>query len=244
MDGGVFVASERILLVDDDADMREILKLYLEKNGYAVFVAEDGIRALAVIEDVNPELIILDVMMPNLDGFELLPIIRKNTDVPVLMFSSIDDDMNKVLGLGIGADDYLSKTTNMSVIVAKVKAHLRRNRSLTEKVRSIEKEKSTILNYPGLEINLTSALVKVDGMIVKLSAKEYQLLCILAQNPERIYTVEKLFELIWSEDGLGDYRTVMVHLSKLRKKIENNPDDPQYIQTLRGIGYKFTDHAN
>ncbi|MCM3399336.1 MULTISPECIES: response regulator transcription factor [Oceanobacillus] len=238
------MASERILLVDDDTDMQMVLKLYLEKSGYVIFTAEDGIQAIAVIEDKNPELIILDVMMPNLDGFELLPIIRKHTDVPVLLFSSIDDDMNKVLGLGIGADDYLPKTTSMPVMIAKIKAHLRRSRAVEAKVRPVEKANSAIISYPGLEINLTSAVVKVNGSIVKLSAKEYQLLCILAQNPERIYTVDKLFELIWGEESLGDFRTVMVHLSKLRKKIEKNPDEPQYIHTLRGIGYKFADLAH
>ncbi|RDW16904.1 DNA-binding response regulator [Oceanobacillus arenosus] len=236
------MASEKILLVDDDADMREVLQLYLKKNGYLVFTAEDGVDAIRAVEESNPDLILLDVMMPNLDGLEFLPIIRKKTEVPVLLLSSKNDDIDTILGLSVGGDDYISKTTSMPVIVSKVRAHLRRNRILadrTENTGNQPQSERTIIEYPGLTINLVNAEVIANGSVVKLSAKEYQLLCLMARNPERIYTVEKLFELIWAENSLGDYRTVMVHLSNLRKKIELNPNEPQYILTLRGIGYKF-----
>lgn len=239
-DKGVFnMANEKILLVDDDPDMLEVVALYLTKNGYRVLIADDGFKAITVVEQEEPELIILDVTMPDLDGFELCQIIRRKTEVPILFLSSRDDDMDKIMGLGIGGDDYIPKTTSMSVLVAKVKAHLRRNRVITQETHATAAYEKVIIDYPGLVINLESAVVMVNDRQVKLSAKEYHLLCLLARNPGRVYSVEQLFELIWDEKGLGDHRTVMVHISNLRKKIEKNPDDPRYIQTLRGIGYKF-----
>lgn len=236
------MASEKILLVDDDADMREVLELFLKKNGYVVFTAEDSVQAIGVVEEIVPNLIILDVMMPNLDGFELCQIIRKKTEVPILFFSSKDDDIDKILGLGIGGDDFIPKTTSMPVVVAKVRAHLRRNRVLRQEkdqMLPVSGPSDSVLTYPGLVIKLDNVVVIANGSAVKLSAKEYHLLCLLARNPERVYSVEQLFELIWGENSLGDYRTVMVHISNIRKKIELNPENPRYIQTLRGIGYKF-----
>lgn len=238
------MANERILVVDDDLDMQEVLSLYLENNGFKVFTADDGLSALTVIDEEMPELIILDVMMPNLDGFELCQYIRKKTDVPILFFSSMVADADKVLGLGVGGDDYIEKTTSLPVVVARVKAHLRRNRVLPDK-NTFLKEKmqkgKSVLKYPGLTIKLDSAVVEVEGKTVRLSAKEYQLLTLMAQNPNHIYSVEQLFEQVWGEDSLGDHRTVMVHISNLRKKIEQNPDESIYIHTFRGIGYKFND---
>lgn len=227
------MANEKILIVDDDPDMLELVALYMRKNGYDVLIAEDGFKAIAVVEKEEPELIILDVTMPHLDGFELCQIIRRQTDVPILFLSSREDDIDKILGLGIGGDDYIPKTTSMSVLVAKVKAHLRRNRVLPQDTYTKRANyENTIIDYPGLVIDLQSAVVMVNDKQVKLSAKEYHLLCLLARNPGRVYSVEQLFEIIWEEESLGDYRTVMVHISNLRKKIEINPDDPQYIQTL------------
>lgn len=238
------MANERILVVDDDLHMQEVLSLYLQKSGFTVFTADDGLSALTVVEEEMPELIILDVMMPNLDGFELCQYIRKKTDVPILFFSSMIEDSNKVLGLGVGGDDYIEKSTSLPVVVAKVKAHLRRNRVLPNK-NTESKEKPhkdrLILKYPGLTIRLDSAVVEVDERKVRLSAKEYQILALMAQNPNQIYSVEQLFDHIWGEESLGDYRTVMVHISNLRKKIEQNPDESVYIHTFRGIGYKFND---
>jgi len=239
------VANERILIVDDDLHMQEVLSLYLRKSGFIVFSADEGLSALTIVEEKNPELIILDVMMPNLDGFELCQYIRKKTDVPILFFSSMVEDADKVLGLGVGGDDYIEKTTSLSVVVARVKAHLRRNRTLPNK-HTTSKEKphrdsSSVLKYPGLTIKLDSAVVEVDGRKARLSAKEYQILVLMAQNPNQIYSVEQLFDHIWGEDSLGDYRTVMVHISNLRKKIEQSPDESVYIHTFRGIGYKFND---
>lgn len=236
------MANEKILIVDDDPDMREVLQLYMEKNGFRVCTAIDGFSALQMVEQENPELIILDVMMPRLDGFELCQYIRRKTDVPVLFFTSKNDDIDQIMGLGIGGDEYIEKTTSLPVVVAKVKAHIRRNRTfpiLADKVQESMEVSESVITFPGLIINLDSADVKVNDETIKLSAKEYQLLCVLAKNPDRIYSVEQLFDLIWGEESLGDYRTVLVHISNLRKKIERNLDGVEYIQTFRGIGYKF-----
>lgn len=236
------MANETILVVDDDLDMQEVLSLYLKKNGFIVFTADDGFSALSIVEEHVPDLIILDVMMPNLDGFELCQYIRRKTNVPILFFSSMVEDADKVLGLGVGGDDYIEKSTSLPVVVARVKAHLRRNRIFPNtSSKKITRKNTSILKYPGLTIKLDSAVVEVDGRIVRLSAKEYQILALMAQNPNHIYSVEQLFEHIWGEDSLGDYRTVMVHISNLRKKIEQNPDESVYIHTFRGIGYKFND---
>ncbi|MCT2536998.1 response regulator transcription factor [Aquibacillus koreensis] len=232
------MASEKIMLIDDDEDLKEVLRLYLEKNNYTVLTACDELDALAVLEQTPPDLIVLDVMMPHLDGFELCQLLRKKTEVPILFLSSKDDDMNAILGLGVGGDDYISKSTSPAVIMAKIKAHLRRMRVLPER-QTTASSIPTIIKYPGLEINMDSAVVKVNGQHVNLAAKEFQILCLLAKNPERVYSIEKLFEMIWGEKSLGDNRTVMVHISNLRKKLESNPNSPVYIETVRGIGYKF-----
>ncbi|WP_193568289.1 response regulator transcription factor [Gracilibacillus saliphilus] len=235
------VASEKILIVDDDADMRNILELYLTENGYQVLSAEDGLEALAMVERETPDLIILDVMMPKLDGYELCQEIKKIIDIPIIFLSSKQDDMDKILGLGVGGDDFIEKTTSSPVLIAKIKAHLRRYRKLfnTNKQNETMEKKSNIIEYPGLEINLDSAVVKLTNKTLRLSAKEFQILCLLAQNPERVFSVEKIFELIWDETSLGDYRTVMVHISNLRKKLETDTNQLKYIETVRGIGYKF-----
>ncbi|SFL71405.1 DNA-binding response regulator, OmpR family, contains REC and winged-helix (wHTH) domain [Gracilibacillus orientalis] len=235
------MASEKILIVDDDADMRTILELYLKENGYQVLAAEDGVAALTMVEKESPDLIILDVIMPRLDGFELCQEIKKIIDIPIIFLSSKQDDMDKILGLGVGGDDFIEKTTSSPVLIAKIKAHLRRYRKLSQqnKQNGISEKKSSMIEYPGLVINLDSAVVKLNNQTLHLSAKEFQILCLLAQNPERIFSVEKLFELIWDENSLGDYRTVMVHISNLRKKLDTNSNQPKYIETVRGIGYKF-----
>ncbi|MGN8646139.1 response regulator transcription factor [Gracilibacillus sp. HCP3S3_G5_1] len=235
------LASEKILIVDDDADMRNILELYLKENSYQVLSAEDGVEALKIIRQNAPDLIILDVVMPKLDGYELCQEIKKIIDIPIIFLSSKQDDMDKILGLGVGGDDFIEKTTSSPVLIAKIKAHIRRYRKLShlDKQNVTIEKKSYIIEYPGLVINLNSAVVRLNNKVLHLSAKEFQILCLLAQNPERVFSVEKIFELIWDETSLGDYRTVMVHISNLRKKLESNTNQVKYIETVRGIGYKF-----
>ncbi|WP_194287328.1 response regulator transcription factor [Gracilibacillus oryzae] len=237
------MASETILIVDDDQDIRSLIELYMKSNGYNVLVASDGIEALAMVEQQLPDLIILDVMMPRLDGYELCQELKKITDIPIIFLSSKNDDMDKILALSVGGDDFIEKNTNPPLLLAKIKAHLRRYRNLSVKNNQNDEyvKDTSVIDYPGLVINLDSAVVKLNSEILRLSAKEYQILCLLAQNPERIFSVEKLFELIWDENSLGDYRTVMVHISNLRKKLETDSNTPKYIETVRGIGYKFNE---
>lgn len=236
-----FMKEDSILVVDDDHDIREIINLFLTKEGFKVLLAENGEAAVTLAEKHDIDLILLDVMMPGLDGFETCQAIRKNTNVPILFLSAREDDIDKILGLRIGGDDYLTKPFSPGVLVAKIKAQLRRVKQNSYEHNNGHKEgENPILYFPGLTIDTDSCVVKRDELIISLPAKEYQLLCVLARNVNRVYSVEQLFQLIWGEDSLGDNRTVMVHVSNLRKKIETNPAKPVFIQTVRGIGYKFT----
>ena len=231
-----------ILVVDDDQDIREVLNLFLTKEGFKVLLAESGEEAVTLAEKNSIDIILLDVMMPGLDGFETCQALRKKTSVPILFLSAKEDDINKILGLRIGGDDYITKPFSPGVLVAKIKAQLRRGKQNSyEQNNEQKKRENPILYFPGLTIDLDSCVVKRDELIITLPAKEYQLLCVLARNINRVYSVEQLFQLIWGENSLGDNRTVMVHVSNLRKKIEANPAKPVFIQTVRGIGYKFMD---
>lgn len=233
---------DRVLIVDDDPDIRNVLELYLEKEGYEITSVTEGSEAIDVIDRFSPDLIILDIMMPGLDGYETCQGIREKTDAPILFLSAKEDDFDKILGLRIGGDDYITKPFSPGVLVARIKAHLRRTRIASNK-KEMNMEKSMI-EFPGLSIDLDSCLVKSNGNPVTLPAKEYQLLTLLSKNVEKVYSVEQLFQLIWGENSLGDNRTVMVHISNLRKKIEPNPAKPLYILTVRGIGYKFNGHIS
>jgi len=232
---------ETILIVDDDHDIRKVLELYLCNAGYHVVEADHGYTVLDIFEKENPDLIILDVMLPGLDGLEVCQMIRRISDVPILFLSAKEDDIDKIVGLGVGGDDYISKPFSPSVVTAKVKAHLRRNRLLDKSSHAagIQPKRKQIISFPGLVIDQESYSVKANGKDIHLSTKEYQILCLLAANPDRVYSFDQLFHMIWGESSFGDHRTVMVHISNLRKKIENDPTTPEYITTVRGIGYKF-----
>lgn len=228
---------DRVLIVDDDPDILRILELYLEKEGFEIISSTDGNDAISQIDRFNPDIIILDIMMPGLDGYETCQGIREKTDAPILFLSAKEDDFDKILGLRIGGDDYITKPFSPGVLVARIKAHLRRNRLSSNKKDSITER--SFIQFPGLSIDLESCIVRVNGEPISLPAKEYQLLCLLSRNIEKVFSVEQLFQLIWGENSLGDNRTVMVHISNLRKKIEPDPTKPMYILTVRGIGYKF-----
>jgi len=232
---------ETILIVDDDNDIRKVLELYLCDAGYRVVEADHGYKVMDIFEQEKPDLIILDVMLPGLDGLEVCQMIRRRSDVPILFLSAKEDDVDKIVGLGVGGDDYISKPFSPSVLTAKVKAHLRRNRLLDKTSHSKENDSNRmpIISYPGLLIDQESYSVKANGKDIHLSTKEYQILCLLAANPDRVYSFEQLFRMVWGESSFGDHRTVMVHISNLRKKIETDPASPEFITTVRGIGYKF-----
>lgn len=229
------MAGEKILIVDDEQEIREIIYLYLSREGFEVISTEDGQKACEFCQLVKPDLIILDILLPAIDGIEVCKKLRKITEVPIVFLSCKNEDIDKILGLTVGGDDYITKPFSPRELVARVKAHLRRSSLLPPN----EDEKS-VLKYPGLEIDLHSHTVLVNNHPVALSAKEFELLAFLAQNPNRVFYTDQIFRLVWKTHNLdGDIRTVMVHISNLRKKIEKDPADPEFILTVRGIGYKF-----
>lgn len=234
----ISLIKEKILIADDDPDIRKVLQIYLTKDGYHVVEAENGDMAIALLDREKPDLLILDVMMPGMDGFEVCRIARQKSDIPIIFLSAKEDDIDKIVGLSIGGDDFVTKPFSPSVLVAKIKAHLRRNHFLEKS--QMERPKRQMISYPGLLIDQERYLVKVDNEDIHLSVKEYKILSLLAANPNRVYTPEEIFQQVWDEDSYGDYRTVMVHISNLRKKIETDPANPVYIMTVRGIGYRFT----
>ncbi|HBV88584.1 MAG TPA: DNA-binding response regulator [Desulfosporosinus sp.] len=231
------MAGETILVVDDDDDIREIITMYLENEGFQVISAFDGTQALAYANSVNPDLIILDMMLPDLDGIEVCQELRKNQSTPIIFLSCKSTPTDKSIGLIAGGDDYMSKPFDAIELLARVKAHLRRNRIL-ESSNSLN-TKSQLICYPGLTIDLNRYSVVVNGQNVILSPKEFQLLELLAQNPNTVFSNEQLFKSLWGTDSFGDHRTVMVHISNIRKKLKQDSKNPVFIQTIKGIGYKF-----
>lgn len=231
------MAGEKILVVDDDEDIREIITMYLEKEGYNVFNCADGNEAITYAFNVNPDLIILDMMMPGLDGIEVCQELRRKLTVPIIFLSCKSTPNDKSIGLTASGDDYMSKPFDSVELIARVKAHLRRNRML-EDSNSIFSQ-CNLLNYPGLTIDLNSYIVIANGEKIFLSNKEFQLLVLLAKNPNVVFTNEQLFQSLWGSESYGDYRTLVVHISNIRRKIEKDPKKPVFIQTIKGVGYKF-----
>jgi DNA-binding response OmpR family regulator len=228
------MTGERILVVDDEPEIVELISIYLIKEGYEVISTGNGQQVFDLVQQHNPDLIILDILLPGMDGIEVCRQLRKTYNMPIIFISGKSEDIDIILGLSMGGDDYMTKPFSPSQLVARVKAHLRRYTLIDQK-----KDDPQILKFPGLEIDLVSHIVKVGKQFISLSAKEFDLLSLLAKTPNRVYKIEHLFELIWSLDSLGDPRTLIVHISNLRKKIEPNPAEPRYIITVRGVGYKF-----
>lgn len=223
-----------ILVAEDEADIRKLLTISLEDEGYRVLPAADGMAALALFEAEPVDLAILDVMMPRLDGFNLLRRIREKSTLPVIFLTARGEDMDKVMGLGMGADDYLSKPFSMSELIARVAAHLRRSREYAE-----PKREASTLSYGALTIDRDACCAYRDGAPVELNAKEYKLLLYLMEHPERVFTKKQLYNAVWEDDYFFDDNTVMVHISHLRNKIEAEPQNPEYVVTVRGLGYKL-----
>lgn len=229
------MAREKILVIDDENEINELIKSYLLKEGFKVYTVDNGRNALEAVRLEKPDLIILDIMLPDIDGIELCLEIRKQSNAPILFLSCKSEEIDKILALSVGGDDYLTKPFLPGELVARIKAHLRRNRLLMQ-----AKKQPRVIRYPGLEINLDSHEVWVDDEPVTLSSKEFDILSILVKNPKRIYSMDQLFQMVWQMNSLdGDSRTVMVYISNLRKKIEKNPSNPKYIINVRGVGYKF-----
>lgn len=229
------MAGETILIVDDDEDIREILNLYLESAGFQVISAFNGNDAITLALTANPDLIILDMMLPGLDGIEVCQEIRKELTTPIIFLSCKGEPLDKSMGLTAGGDDYMSKPFDSIELLARVKAHLRRNRILKKAINPPDQ----ILTYPGLTIDLASLSVVANEQTVSLTPKEFQLLALLAKNANTVFSSEQLFQAIWVMESLGDHRTIMVHISNIRKKIEIDPTNPIFIMTIKGMGYKF-----
>lgn len=226
-----------ILVADDEIDIRNLIKLSLEENGHTVLAAQNGKDAWNILMEQDIHLAILDVMMPEIDGFNLLRKIREHSTIPVIFLTARTDDMDKVLGLGLGADDYLGKPFSVAELVARVGAQLRRNHEYMT-----AKETANIrIVYGNLSIDKERYCVFKDGKPIELGAKEFKLLLHLMENPERVFTKRQLYQAVWGEEFYFDDNTVMVHISRIRGRIEEDPQNPRYLKTIRGIGYKLHD---
>ena len=226
---------KEILVVDDEIEIGELLTLYFSKSGFGVSTASTGFEALSLTSCMNPDLIILDINLPDIDGIELCQRLRQKTEVPIIFLSCKSGDMDKILGLTVG-DDYITKPFSPGELVARVKALFRRDRILVSKT----KQQNNVLSFKGLSINPSSHTITVNGKCVELPAKEFDLLLLLASNPNVVFSIDQLYDSIWGWDDIGDTRTVMVHISNLRKKIEPDPRNPKYIITIKSVGYKFS----
>ncbi|MBQ1234299.1 MAG: response regulator transcription factor [Oscillospiraceae bacterium] len=223
---------EKIMIVDDDRNICELLRLYIEKDGFDAVIAHNGREALALLEKEKPDLMVLDVMMPELDGWQVCREVRKSSDIPIIMLTAKSETFDKVLGLELGADDYVTKPFDSKEIVARIKAVLRRTGS--KQSASDVKE----VNFDKLSVNLTRYELKVNGVPVDTPPKELELLFHLASNPNRVYTRDQLLDEVWGFEYYGDSRTVDVHVKRLREKLEG-VSDKWSLKTVWGVGYKF-----
>jgi len=222
----------KVLVVDDERTLVKALKFNLEKEGFRVEEAYNGEEALRKVAEVEPDIIVLDLMLPGLDGFEVCRQVRKKLDTPIIMLTARGDDIDKVLGLELGADDYLTKPFNPRELVARIKAILRRSVNREEGVKKL-------IEIGGLQIDLLQHRVRLNDEEIELTSKEFALLSFLASNAGRVYSREQLLEQVWGYNYYGDARTVDVHIRHLREKIEKDPGNPELIITVWGTGYKF-----
>ena len=225
--------SNKILVVDDDLHICELLKLYLENESYTVYTANDGQAAVDAFYAKSPDLVLLDIMLPKMDGWQVCREIRKSSSAPIIMLSAKGETFDKVLGLELGADDYVTKPFDAKEVVARIKAVLRRTKTDGE----VAPEKKTVV-YDGLEINLVNYELKVKGVVVDTPPKELELIYHFASNPNRVYTRDQLLDEVWGFDYYGDSRTVDVHVKRLREKLEG-VSDKWTLKTVWGVGYKF-----
>lgn len=227
------MSDKRILIVDDESHIRELIKFNLEKNGYKTLQAADGKEGLELAKERRVDLIILDLMIPVMDGFEVCKEIRKDSTIentPIIMLTAKSEEIDKILGLELGADDYMTKPFSVRELVARVKAQLRRNSSRTEE---------NLFKFGDVSVNLQTREVRKNDEKVELTLKEFEILKLLIKNKGSILTREMLLDRIWGYEYIGETRTVDVHIRHLRQKVENDDKSPMFIQTIRGVGYKF-----
>lgn len=225
------MANEKIMIVDDDVNICELIRLYLEKEKYSTVIVNDGLEAVSSFAEFKPDLVLLDVMLPGLDGWQVCRKIRSSSDVPIIMLSAKGETFDKVLGLELGADDYIVKPFETKEVLARIKAVLRRSvSSSTEQVKEV--------HYDKLTVNLTNYELKVNGVQIDTPPKELELIFHLASNPNRVFTRDQLLDEVWGFDYYGDSRTVDVHIKRLREKLENVSEEWS-LKTVWGVGYKF-----
>ncbi|MEH6888620.1 response regulator transcription factor [Bacillus sp. JJ864] len=225
----------KILLVEDDISIQEMVNGYLTKEGFVVAVASDGEEGLAKFSQDQFDLVILDIMMPKIDGLEVMNRIRKKSSVPILIMSAKDTDLDKALGLGLGADDYICKPFSMIELSARVKAGIRRSTTYS----APQQKQDDMIVIGNLKMDTANFIVQKNDETIKLTSKEFELLKLFATNQNRVFTKAQIYSLIWNEEYYGDENVINVHMRRLREKIEDNPSQPQYIKTLWGIGYKL-----
>lgn len=226
---------EKILVVDDEKNICDLLRMYLEKEGYSVVIAHNGVDAVSMFNSENPDLVLLDIMLPQLDGWQVCREIRKTSEKPIIMLTAKDEVFDKVLGLELGADDYVTKPFDTKEIIARIKAVLRRTSAVKE--ADIKEVK-----YDKLSVNLTNYEMKVDGVVVDTPPKELELIYYLASNPDRVFTRDQLLDDVWGFDYYGDSRTVDVHIKRLRDKLKGVSEEWE-LRTIWSVGYKFETHG-
>lgn len=224
-----------ILVCDDDKEIVDAIEIYLKNEGYRIFKAYDGEEAIRILHKEDIQLLIMDIMMPKLDGIHATLKIREYSSIPIIILSAKSEDMDKILGLNVGADDYVTKPFNPLELVARVKSNLRRY----TKLGSLNTDDNAVFRIGGLMINDDTKEVSVDGDSVKLTPIEYSILLLLVKNPGRVFSINQIYESIWNEEAIGADNTVAVHIRHIREKIEINPRDPKYLKVVWGVGYKI-----
>ena len=225
-----------ILVADDDKEIVESIEIYLNNEGYKVFKAYDGLEALDILMREDIHLILMDIMMPKLDGIKATIKIRQEKNIPIILVSAKGEDTDKILGLNIGADDYITKPFNLLELIARVKSNLRRYRNF---VNFNNETREDLLRSVGLELNTSTKEVKVDGNQVKVTPIEYRILELLLRNKGRVFSIDEIYEKVWKEESFNVENTVAVHIRRIREKIEINPKEPRYLKVVWGIGYKI-----
>jgi len=228
------MSQKKILVVDDEKEIADLVRDFLIAEGFEVVVGYDGEEGINAFMHHQPDLAVLDIMLPKKDGMAVCRAIRNESAIPIIMLSAKKSDIDKVLGFGLGADDYVTKPFSPVELVARIKAHLRRYTQLSPK-----ESKADALTYGKLKIYLDSYKVSIEDREIALTAKEFEILRLLASNPSRVYTRDQIFDQIWGFNEYGDINTVTVHIKKIREKIESDPSHPEYIKTVWGVGYKF-----
>lgn len=226
-----------ILVVDDDKEIVESIEIYLKNEGFNIFKAYNGIEALETLIEKEIHLILMDIMMPKLDGIKATIKIREEKNIPIILVSAKSEDTDKIMGLNIGADDYITKPFNLLELIARVKSNLRRYVTLGN--YNNDNFNKDILKSGGLELNMSTKEVKVDGEIVKITPIEFKILKLLLSNKGRVFSIDEIYEKVWNEESFNVENTVAVHIRRIREKIEINPKEPRYLKVVWGIGYKI-----